>query len=93
MDRRALQIAWADFYTNRGWPRAQIIEDITRRVNDLGGRMRDLARLKQSTYHRFNKARLVSALGMSMGVLKQMRWGLTFSTPGGNLKGGGRVKP
>ena len=87
VDRPRLLEAWNKYYERFSG------EEKTRRLGEnarlLEGRMRKLAALPQSTYKGYRKRKLEIALGMSLGVHRQLLAGLTFVSSGGRIKGGG----
>lgn len=87
MDREALRLAWTRYYSGR-LP-GSALKSIVERADFLEGRMRKLARFPDNEYHGIPKASLITALGMSLGVHRQLQWGLTSVSSGGRLKGGG----
>ncbi len=88
-DRQALRIAWARYYS--GCSHEEMLTRIRERVSYLEGRMRKLARFPQAGYKGFDKRSLTTALGMSLGVHKQLLAGLISVPRGGMMKGGGRA--
>jgi len=89
MNRGMLQAAWARYYD--GCDRELILDDIEGKLEHLVGRMRRLQLIPQTIYKGFIKRELLSACGMSIGVLQQLRGRLTSVPWGATLKGGGRV--
>jgi len=87
MDRGKLATGWARYYD--GWARDTILDDIEGKLGHLVGRMRRLQLFPQTMYKGFIKRELLSACGMSIGVLQQLRGRLTSVPRGVNLKGGG----
>jgi len=88
MDRRRLYQAWQSFYA-RTCPIDRLVA-IRERISFLEGRMRKMARFPGSkSWHGIPNVRLQVALGMSLGVHKQLLWGLT-SDPGWGMLEGGR---
>lgn len=90
MDREGCRGAWQRYYARL--PRGQAILELGERTSHLEGRMRLIGRSPGSVYKGFVKARLTSALGMALGVQKQLQWGLTSVPLGGTLKGGGGAR-
>lgn len=68
------------------------LKSIVERAGFIEERMMKLARFPERIYRGFNKARLMTALGMSLGVHRQLQWGLTSALRGGKVKGGGGVE-
>lgn len=76
MDRRGLYQAWQRFYAKYCLADRLIL--IRERVIFLEGRMRKMARLPMGKrWAGINNHSLQVALGMSLGVHKQLLWGLT----------------
>ena len=92
MDRQALLRAWKDYYQTT-YPAIDLRSmAMNERAEALVRRMRALACFKQTIYKGFCKRELEYALGMAVGVHKQLLWGVTsFARGGYNKKGGGRI--
>ena len=87
MERQQLFEAWYAFYA-RLEPSERRAE-MEKRLFSLEERMRFLGRFTERVYHGFTKASLVAALGMAVGVHRQLLGGLTSASSGCILKGGG----
>lgn len=84
LDRTRLHAAWKDHYelaVLRLGQRSAVVE-AKARASRLEGKMRQLARRRERYYKDYSRRGLEVALGMSLGVHKQLLWGLT-SSPGG----------
>jgi len=90
MDRRRLYLAWQRYYSR--YPREEAIKHLGEAIELLVGRMKELGRFPQSNYKGYPKRRLEAAFGMSLGVHKQLLWGLTFSPVGGKLRVVGGIR-
>ena len=90
MERERLKVAWARRYT--ACPADEVVRMMTQQASVLEGRMRKLACFPDKNVHGIPKAGLVTALGMSLGVQRQLFGGLTSAPSGGILKGGGGVE-
>lgn len=84
MDRERLRVAWEGYYTRV--PPGERIEEIEKRVGFLVGKMRKLACLPGPLFHEFPKRSLEHALGMSLGVHRQLLWRLTSSPWRGKIR-------
>ena len=81
MDRASLYEAWRGFYSGKS--RQDAITAITERASFLEERMWRLARYPhQQQWHGIGSRSLQVALGMSLGVHKQLLWGLTSASSG-----------
>ena len=84
MDRMGLYHSWRGFYAALEPSQREVA--LRERIKKIEGRMILLARFPQRMYKGFAKAKLVTSLGMSLGVHKQLLWGLT-SVPRGEYAG------
>lgn len=91
MDRQRLFAAWKRHYGLL--PVAVAAEEMRQRAGRLEGRMRLLALWRGNDFKGFNKRSLTTALGMALGVHKQLLWGLTSVPWWGRLRvvGGNRL--
>lgn len=87
MNRQRLYEAWHTYYSRR--PAMAVRSVLERRVRWLERKMKRLARLPDRMYKGFDRRGLITALGMSLGIHKQLLWGLTSSSRGVKVKGGG----
>lgn len=90
MNRQALFDNWVMYYLTL--PEDEVLMAIVERTKVIEGRMVALARFSGRIYKGMRKRALEAALGMSLGVHKQLLWRLTSYPRGGNLKGGGGVQ-
>jgi len=94
MDRRKLLKTWIRLYSQMSLSEA--LTAIRGRVGYLGGRMRKLAQHPSGKlWHGIPGQRLQVVLGMSLGVHKQLLWGLTSYPWRGvdwRVEGGNRFK-
>lgn len=81
MDRQLLYTAWQGFYS--GYSDAEALSLIEGRVSFIVGKMMRLALYPGKVYKGFPKRSLETALGMSLGVHKQLLWRLTSSPRAG----------
>lgn len=87
MDREAVRKAFYDHYSRlEPAEREAAIRGV---AESLEERMRRLGRFPDRMYKGFCKSRLVAALGMSLGIHKQLLGGLTSASSGVRVKGGG----
>ena len=89
MDRSMLVVAVTRRL--RGMTNTEKITYLAGTASYLEGRMRRLAVFPQTMYKGFVKRELTNALGMSLGVHKQLLGRLTFVPRAVILKGGGGV--
>lgn len=91
MDRQACVKAWWRYYAMLEPEDRQGIAE--GHVGSLEGRMRELACFPQRICRGFSTRALQIALGMALGIHKQILWGLTSAPWGATLKGGGGAWP
>ena len=87
LTRTELYEVWRRHYAAR---QAVAGAELAKQAEALEKRMRALGRFPAPYYRGFNKRALTSALGMSLGIHKQLLGGLTSSSWGGRVMGGGR---
>lgn len=90
MDRERLKSSWTGYYAR--FDAAEVIERIETQADFIVGKMMMLARLTGPLFHEIPRVRLMTALGMSLGIHRQLLGRLTSSPWRGNLKGGGRAR-
>lgn len=75
-----LYISWRGFYAN--YEETERLSLMQGRVNRIVSQMIRLARYPGRMYKDMVKRRLETALGMSLGVHRQLLWGLTSDSRG-----------
>lgn len=87
LERERLYKVWWDYYARRDpLERRAALEAA---ICSLEGRMRRLGRFLQQEYKGYDRRHLQTALGMALGVHKQLLGGLTFGPSGSKILGGG----
>lgn len=84
MDRGALKSQWERFYSP--YTPSEQVTLIEARANRIVSQMMRLARFPERISHGIVKRRLEIALGMSLGVHRQLLWGLTSDSRGGMMR-------
>ena len=90
MDRERLKGSWVKYYGM--FDAEEVMGRLQMRADFIVGKMMMLARRKGPLYHEIPRIRLMTALGMSLGIHRQLLGRLTSSPRRGNLKGGGRAR-
>ncbi|MBA7556662.1 hypothetical protein ES705_49378 [subsurface metagenome] len=90
MERMLAYTAWQKYYGERYQGDKRILA-VRERAKWIEERMIHLARFPGRMYKGFIKRRLENALGVSLGIHRQLLWGLTSASSRGRIKGGGRA--
>lgn len=95
LDRTVLLKDWMHYYhvylPAMGYSEVAILTQLNGHVSSLVGRMRAMGHSLGYVYRGYNKRELNRALSLALSCHQQVKGRLTFSSTGGNVKGGGRA--
>lgn len=85
MDRQRLYRAWGSYYAFKGSqdPAYDVLAELGKRAESIRARMVRLAGFPDRQYHGFVRKRLEVALGMSLGIHRQLSCGVGILALGG----------